>query len=50
MDYICSVIARLVFSGINGTILIIPLVALLYIVYGQAKDVKRVVRKALNEK
>lgn len=49
MNYICSLVARFVFKGLNGTSLILPLLILLYVVYGQVKDFKRVFKQILNE-
>lgn len=38
-------VERIVFSGVDGRILIIPLVVLIYVVIGQAKDVVKEIRK-----
>lgn len=42
LNLICTLVSEIVFTGINGTSLIIPLLILLYALCGQAKDVKRV--------
>ncbi len=42
LNLICSLVSKIVFTGINGTSLILPLAVLLYALYGQARDVKRV--------
>lgn len=41
LDAICNIIAKIVFSGIDGKILIIPLIALIYVLIGQAKEFKK---------
>lgn len=38
-------VEKIVFSGANGRILIIPLLVLMYVVLGQAKDVVKEIRK-----
>ncbi|MBU5424970.1 hypothetical protein KQI41_00990 [Tissierella pigra] len=42
LNLICTLVSKIVFSGLNGTSLILPLGILIYVLYGQAKDVKRV--------
>lgn len=42
LNLICSLISKIVFTGINGTSLILPLITLIYIYYKQIKEVKRV--------
>lgn len=45
LNLICTLVSKIVFTGLNGTSLIIPLLILLYVLYGQAKDVKRVFKE-----
>lgn len=42
LNLICTLVSKIVFTGLNGTSLILPIGILLYVLYGQAKDVKRV--------
>lgn len=49
LNLLCNLIAKIVFLGINGTILI-PLVAfLLWFGLGQVRDFKQVVKQILKE-
>lgn len=38
LDSICEIVARIVFSGIDGTLLIVPMIILLRVLYGQAVE------------
>ncbi len=38
LNKLCDLVSRIVFSGVNGTILIIPLTILLYITFGQVQE------------
>lgn len=49
MDLICRIVEKIVFSGINGKILILPLIFLLWFGIGQAKDFIYVAKKILKE-
>ncbi|MBU5311875.1 hypothetical protein KQI38_07520 [Tissierella carlieri] len=49
LNLICKAVEKIVFSGIDGTILILPLVLLLSVLLGQAKDCIGVVRKIMRE-
>ena len=49
LNLICNLVSKIVFTGVNGTSLILPLVVLLYVLYGQAKDVKRVFIEVFRE-
>lgn len=42
LNLICTLVSKIVFTGINGTSLILPIGILLYVLHRQAKDVKRV--------
>ncbi|WP_236915714.1 hypothetical protein [Clostridium sp. Cult2] len=39
------IVEKIVFSGADGRILIIPLLVLIYVIIGQAKDVVKEIRK-----
>ena len=49
LNLICNLVSKIVFTGINGTILIVPLMVLLYVLSGQVKDVKQVAKQILRE-
>lgn len=49
MHLLCKVVEKIVFSGVDGTILILPLMFLIYVIVGQAKDCIGVVRNILRE-
>lgn len=38
LNKLCALVSWIVFSGINGTILIIPLIILIYVAFGQVKE------------
>lgn len=42
-------IEKIVNTGVDGTILILPLAVLVWVIIGQAKDCIRVARKVLGE-
>ena len=42
LNLICNLVSKIVFTGLNGTSLILPIGILLYVLYRQVKDVKRV--------
>ena len=44
-----TLVDKIVSSNVNGTILILPLIVLLWAFVGQAKDCVRVVKKVLRE-
>lgn len=49
MDLICRAVEKIVFSNVNGTILIPVIIALIPFFVGQAKDCIRVVKQVLRE-
>lgn len=49
LNLICRTVEKIVFSGVNGTILILPIIFLLWITWGQAKDCIRVIKKVWEE-
>lgn len=49
LNLLCNLIEKIVLSGVDGTILIIPMGILLWIMYGQAKDFVKVARRILRE-
>lgn len=38
LNLACSIISKIVFSGINGTVLIIPLILIFRVIWGQARE------------
>lgn len=49
LNLLCSLISKMIFSGINGVVLI-PLVAyLLWVLKGQAKEFINISKKIFNE-
>ena len=38
ISLLCKVIEKIVFSGVDGTILIIPIIILLRVIYGQVLE------------
>lgn len=38
IDFLCRLVAKIVFSGVNGTILILPLMIVLRVIWGQARE------------
>lgn len=49
LDAICNLIARIVFSGIDGRILIVPLIILMHVIIGQAKELKKEIKNIYKE-
>lgn len=49
MDLIYRAVEKIVFSGVNGKILIIPLIILLYLVYVQALEFIYITKKIYRE-
>lgn len=49
MHILCKVVEKIVFSGVDGTILILPVIGLIWVTIGQAKDCIRVAKKVLRE-
>lgn len=49
MELICRAVEKVVSTGVDGTILILPFLVLLYVFVGQAKDCVRVIGKILRE-
>lgn len=49
LNLICTLVSKIVFLGLNGTSLILPIGILLYVLYGQVKDVKRVFIKVFRK-
>lgn len=49
MDLICKVVEMIVFSGIDGKILILSLIFLLYVVYVQALEFVYITKKIYRE-
>lgn len=49
LNLLIKLIEKIVFSGVNGTILILPIIILLWFMFGQAKDCIKVVRKVWEE-
>lgn len=49
LDLLCRMVEKIVFSGVNGTILIPFLIILLWIMQGQAKDCFKIVRSVWEE-
>lgn len=49
LKFLCKVVEKMVFSGIDGTILILPLFALIWFMIGQAKDCAKVIRRVWRE-
>lgn len=47
LNLISKAIDNIVATGVDGTILILPLIALIWILVGQAKDCMRVTKKVL---
>ncbi|WP_312906814.1 hypothetical protein [Tissierella praeacuta] len=48
-NLLCKAVEKIVFSGVNGTILIIPMGILLYIMCGQVKEFVRVTKDILKD-
>lgn len=38
IDFLCNIVAKIVFSGVNGIILIVPLIIVLRVLYGQVVE------------
>lgn len=49
MNLLYRAVEKIVFSGIDGTILILPLFALIWFMIGQAKDCAKVIRRVWRE-
>jgi len=49
LNLLCNLVDKIVSSGIDGTILILPLIVLIWVLIGQAKDCIRIVRRVLRE-
>lgn len=49
MNLICRTVEKIVLSGADGTILILPLMLLVYVIVGQAKDCVGVVKRVWRE-
>lgn len=49
MHALCKLVEKIVFSGVDGTILILPLLVLIYVIVGQAKDCIRMTREIFRE-
>lgn len=45
----CNAIEKIVSTGVDGTILILPLIGLIWVLIGQAKDCIRVAKKVLGK-
>lgn len=44
-DLVVKTVERIVFSGVNGTVLIIPLIILIYVAVGQAREFTSMARE-----
>lgn len=49
MELICRAVEKVVSTGVDGTILILPMLFLIWALIGQAKDCVRVIGKILRE-
>lgn len=49
LDAICNLVARVVFSGVNGKVLVIPLIILIWTMIGQAKEFNYAYEEAMKE-
>lgn len=49
LNLLCNAIEKIVSTGVNGTILILPLIGLMWVILGQAKDCIRLARKVFGE-
>ena len=49
LNLLCREVEKIVFSGVNGTILILPLFILLWFMWGQAKDCIEITKRVLEE-
>ena len=49
LTLICKAIEKIVCTGVDGTILILPMLFLIWALIGQAKDCVRVIGKILRE-
>lgn len=49
LDAICDMVAKIVFSGVDGKILVVPLIILIWVMIGQAKDFNYVYKEAMKE-
>ena len=49
LNLICKSVGKIVSTGVDGTILILPLMFLIYVIVGQAKDCVGVVKKVWRE-
>lgn len=47
LNLICKSVGKIVSTGVDGTILILPLIVLILVLIGQAKDCIRVIKKVL---
>lgn len=47
LNLLCNLVDKLVSTGVDGTILILPLIVLIWVLVGQAKDCIRVTKKVL---
>lgn len=45
LDLMARMVEKIVFSGANGKVVIIPLMILIWVMFGQAKDVMREIKK-----
>lgn len=49
MELICRAVEKVVSTGVDGTILILPMLFLIWALIGQAKDCVRVIGRILRE-
>ena len=49
LNLLCSGVEKIVFSNVDGTILILPVIFLLWIMWGQAKDCIRITKRISRE-
>lgn len=49
LNLICDGVSSIVSTGINGAVLIVPLIVLVYAIIGQAKEFANMAKKTFNE-
>lgn len=49
LTVICKLIEKIVCTGVDGTILILPMIFLIWILFGQAKDCIQTIRRIWRE-
>lgn len=49
LNAICDIIAKIVFSGVDGKILVVPLIILIWVMVGQAKEFNYVYKEVMKE-